>query len=108
MSHLSTIIERVNHREQVYKDDKKGLYEDSLFEQSVINLMEYNEAWQDQTPHEVITAMKLYDKHRPMLKGKGMSSHAQRLIEADKIRKTLHVGIMSTTWKQDSNTGEPK
>jgi hypothetical protein len=41
MSHLSTIMDRVKARAKL-KD-----YSDPLFEQAVINLMEYIETWTD-------------------------------------------------------------
>jgi len=42
MSHLSTIISRVEHRLKVNPDDLKN---DNLFLQSVCNLKEYQQAW---------------------------------------------------------------
>jgi hypothetical protein len=99
MSHLSTIIERVKRRLEVYdkSDDPQAVYSDPLFEQSVINLMEYNAAWQDQTPQEAEESVRLYDKHRQFLKGKEMPSHEQRLERADIIRAAIHVGKMMET-----------
>ena len=81
MSHLSTIISRVKRRVEIEDYD-------SLFEQAVINLMEYLESWYDVTDKERTEAIELYDKMRPKCSGKGMSSH-KRLKYADEIRGNI-------------------
>jgi hypothetical protein len=60
MSHLSTIIKRVNQRLSVYDGSIQEARKDSLFKQSVRNLMEYQEAWTDYTEEEKIEADRLY------------------------------------------------
>jgi hypothetical protein len=86
MSHLSTIIYRVKRCiEQLGPQAVK----EPLFEQAVINLMEYLEAWTDAEPEEREEAMTLYDEWRPKLYGRGMPSHRQRLREADVIRANI-------------------
>lgn len=78
MSHLSTIISRVKHG----SDDLNS----PIFEQAVINLMEYMGENGDYSPDEKREAVELYDKYRPLIKGAGMPSHKKRLHEADMIR----------------------
>lgn len=69
MSHLSTIIFRVNRRlKEVYKGDEQKAAHDSLWIESVKNLMEYQEAWKDQTPQEITQANQLYSKYSKYLK----------------------------------------
>ena len=60
MSHLTTIINRIKHAEEMYKDDFKGMTKDLMFQQAVANLKEYQDAWTDQTQEEVIEADRLY------------------------------------------------
>lgn len=84
MSHLSTIIERVKRRAE-FQDREP----DPMFEQAVINLMEYLDAWDDYTAEELNEALVLYDKYRPICTGKQMPSHVKRLEEADEIRIEL-------------------
>lgn len=68
MSHLSTIIGRVKNRlEQVYKGDVKEAAKDSLWQQSVRNLQEYQENWTDQTKEEVNEADELYARYSQYL-----------------------------------------
>lgn len=83
MSHLSTIISRVKGKEHYSEQDLK---EDILFEQAIINLMEYLKSWKDYTAEEKAEAIRLYDKHRNTISGNRMPSHRQRLKEADVIR----------------------
>lgn len=83
-SHLSTIIQRVKGRLTFQNRE-----EDAIFEQAVINLMEYLGAWNDATKEEISKAIELYDKYRPELTGRGMPSHKARLKEADKLRLNL-------------------
>jgi len=59
MSHLSTIISRVKHREKM-----PNFLNDSLFWQSIVNLQEYQEAWNDFTKEEQEEADKLFTKYR--------------------------------------------
>jgi len=89
MSHLSTIISRVRHKVRVYNNNLEEVSQDSIFEQAVINLMEYLKAWKDMSALEINEAKGLYDLYRPYLNDKGMPSHAQRLKEADTIRLGL-------------------
>ena len=84
MSHLSAVISRVKTRAGF-----ENPQEDALFEQAVINLMEYLESWTDATETEKKDAIQLYDKFRPLIKGKGMPSHKDRLDNADLIRVSL-------------------
>jgi len=63
MSHLSTIIQRVKNRLEVYGGDPQEASRDSLFKQSINNLKEYQDAWKDYTPEEKKEADFLYDKH---------------------------------------------
>lgn len=69
MSHLSTIIHRVNRRlNEVYNGDDKKAAGDSLWLQSVRNLKEYQESWRDQTSVEVAVANELYQNYSKYLK----------------------------------------
>lgn len=79
MSHLSTIISRVENRDSA----------DSLFEQAVINLMEYIKAWTDYSPEEKQKAIELFDKNRISINGSKLPSHPARLKEADLFRASL-------------------
>lgn len=89
MSHLSTIIGRIRNKEMAYEQEPNELLNDTLFEQAIINLMEYMEYAKDVTAEERELAVILYDKYRPLLKGKGMPSHKQRLKDADKVRQVI-------------------
>lgn len=80
MSHLSTLIHRVKGREEI-KDYG------SLYEQAVINLMEYADDGDDITPEELAEAKELYDTHRPRLTGTKTKSHKERIKDADRVRK---------------------
>jgi len=82
MSHLSTIINRVNHR--VILQDYG-----SLFEQAVINLMEYIEAWTDATYGEIEEAKRLFDLHEGKVKANFPVSHKQRIAHAREIRASF-------------------
>ncbi|KKK93313.1 hypothetical protein LCGC14_2694140 [marine sediment metagenome] len=66
MSHLSTIISRVEHRLKVNPDDLKN---DNLFLQSVCNLKEYQQAWDNFTAEEAIKAIALYEDYKHLLIG---------------------------------------
>ena len=79
MSHLSTIIHRVKRR--VEDNDLNA-----MFEQAIINLMEYIKAWDDYEDKEKKEAIELYDKYRFEASFDKMPSHKQRIKEADKIR----------------------
>ena len=57
MSHLSTIMSRVHRMAEQDGDKKKN----SLMTQSVRNLKEYIEYWDDYTQEEEKEAMKLYN-----------------------------------------------
>ena len=81
MSHLSTLIRRVKSGE----DHGYG----PVFEQAVINLMEYIILWDDHTKSEKFEAIQLYDLHRGKLTGKTMPSHLNRLVKTDEIRAGL-------------------
>ena len=64
MSHLSTIIRRVEQRlSEVFKGDPKKAGRDSLFKQSINNLQEYIESWDDYTKEEREEADILYCKY---------------------------------------------
>lgn len=65
MSHLSTIIHRVNRRlNDVYKGDISRAKEDGLWRQSIVNLREYMDSWNDQTEEEINEAVELYHKYQ--------------------------------------------
>lgn len=96
MSHLTTLIGRVQQKLQVYEQDLAELANDSSFEQSVINLMEYVHQWDDYTMDELTKALALYDTCRPVCTGLTMPSHRQRLKEADEIRQFLNIQLAST------------
>ena len=82
MSHLSTLISRVKHH-----GVKEYFKSDPIFEQAVINLMEYLEGYPEEiTSEEKAEALELYDKHRDDIAGKLMPSHKKRLSQADEIR----------------------
>lgn len=67
MSHLATIINRVEHRLKVYGGDIKECSKDSLWLQSICNLKEYQESWQDQTPEEINKANALFEQYKEYL-----------------------------------------
>lgn len=83
-SHLTTLIDRVKRRAT-----HQNYARDPLFEQEVINLMEYQQTWSDYNEDEKAEATILYDKYRPELTGKAMPSHKERLATADAIRRSL-------------------
>ena len=84
MSHLSNVIHRVKSRSKFSNPQQDG-----LFEQAIINLMEYLDTWTDATETEKKEAIQLYDQFRPLINGKGMPSHKDRLDNADLIRVGL-------------------
>ena len=88
MSHLSTVISRVRHKIRIYGNATDAA-QDSIFEQAVLNLMEYIKEWRDMSALEINEAKGLYDLYSPYLSGKGMPNHAQRLKEANIIRLGL-------------------
>ena len=69
MSHLSTVITRVENKVKAYGDDRDGLKRDTLFLQAVCNLREYQDAWTDQTKKEVERADELFYEYKNLLVG---------------------------------------
>jgi len=63
MSHLSTIIKRVEIR--VNPPDKR----DNLLLQSISNLKEYMDLWDNYTEEEKEKALELYEKYKYLLLG---------------------------------------
>lgn len=63
MSHLTTIIHRVERRLATYGGDAEKAGEDPMFVQAVHNLQEYQQAWKDATPEEIRQADILYTKY---------------------------------------------
>jgi hypothetical protein len=84
-SHLTTIINRVKQRSGVTATGN----EDYLYEQAVINLMEYldNTSDMDASEEELLAALSLYELHRKNVTGKCAPSHQARLKHADAIHK---------------------
>ncbi len=88
MSHLSSIIDRVKHAA-----NHGG--ESSRFEQALINLMEYIEAWTDYSHDEKEEAIELFGKYRNELDvtKTQVSSHRMRIGRAFEIHDRLLNGI---------------
>ncbi len=61
MSHLTTLINRVNNR---LKFQNSG---DRLLQQSISNLREYVEIWEDYTEEEKRVADELYEKYKHLV-----------------------------------------
>lgn len=69
MSHLATIIARVVNRLAIpYNGNEEEAAKDPLWLQSIRNLKEYQEHWQDQTEEEIKRADLLYEKYKKYLK----------------------------------------
>lgn len=70
MSHLSTIIGRFKHRlEDVYENDEQKASKDGLWLQSIVNMKEYMESWNDMTQDEIIEANIIFQLYNVYLKG---------------------------------------
>jgi hypothetical protein len=93
-SHLTTIINRVKHRAKVAAIGDK----DYLYEQAVINLMEYldNIPDTDASTEEVLDALQLYSQHRKNVTGECAPSHQERLKHADTIHKSWSALVGAT------------
>lgn len=89
MSHLSTIIGRVK------RDAERCDFDSPRFEQDLINLMEYVEAWTDYTPEEKEEAIRLFGELRSNLDvtKSQVPSHRMRIGQAFEIHDRLLKGI---------------
>jgi len=71
MSHLTTIIGRVESKLEAYKDNRNALKYDRIFLQAVKNLMEYQDCWKDSTVEEQKKADELFWEYKDILIGTG-------------------------------------
>jgi len=67
MSHLTTIIARVENRLDIYGGDLDAVSKDPLWLQSIRNLKEYLEIWKDWTDIEMLRANELYEQFKQYL-----------------------------------------